>query len=321
MDPIAFRIPLPFLDFTLEFTWYGISVVLGVLAGALYATYEARRRGDDPDNIWDMFIALVFFGIIGARLFYVLLDTLGGNSYYLDNPIQILNIPAGGLNIFGALIIGMLTVAVFCRRRKLNPWQYLDYIAPGVLLGQGLARWGNYVNQELYGPPTTLPWGIPIDAQHRIPPYNDLARYPLSTRFHPTFLYETIYDLIAFGVLLYLIRRFEKRWRTGTIFGAYLIFHGMGRFIIEFFRPDQPRIPGTDISYSRLLAALFVLAGVVIMNLRQRHGAPYPAPALAIESTAPLQTAVGTVQAEPTAPAGTSEELTSTPGEKPSPGT
>lgn len=274
INPVAFRIPLPFLNTTLEFTWYGISIVIGVLAATFYAASAAKHKGEDPNNVWDMFIYVLITGIVGARIWYIVTATLGGNRYYLEHPVEMLNIRAGGTNIFGALLFGIVAVVVFCRVKKLNPWMYLDFIGPGVLLGQGLARWGNYVNQELYGPPTTLPWGIPIDAIHRIPPWNNLELYPLSTRFHPTFLYETIYDLIAFAVLVYLIRRFASWWRTGSVFGAYLVFHGVGRFIIEFFRPDQPRIAGTDISYSRLLSVLFVLAGAIILYVFQRRAAP-----------------------------------------------
>ena len=279
LHPVAFRIPIPFLNTSLDFTWYGISIVVGVVAATMYAAREANRRGEDPDNVWDMFIALVFFGIVGARIWYIVTATLGGNMHYVQDPMAIFRIREGGTNIFGALMVGILTVIIFCRIRKLNPWMYLDFVGPGVLLGQGLARWGNFVNQELYGPPTTLPWGIQIDALHRISPYTDLALYPLSTRFHPAFLYETIYDLIAFVVLVYLIRRLGDRWKIGSIFGAYLAFHGLGRFIIESFRFDQPRIAGTDISFSRALTVLFMLIGGAIIYYHQARGKSYPDPA------------------------------------------
>lgn len=276
MYPTAFRIPLPFLNTSLDFTWYGISIVIGVVAATLYASYEAKRRGQNPENVWDMFILIVATGIVGARIWYVITATLGGNLHYLNNPLEILHIRAGGTNIFGALMFGLVTILIFCKVKKLNPWMYMDFIGPGVLLGQGLARWGNFVNQELYGPPTTLPWGISIDAMHRVSPWNDLVVYPLSTRFHPAFLYETIYDLIAFALLVYLFHRFSEKWKVGSMFGAYLVAHGLGRFIIEFFRPDQPRIGTTDISYSRALATLFVIAGAILIYTRQRKGMSYP---------------------------------------------
>jgi len=274
MNPVAFRIPLPFLNTSLDFTWYGISIVLGVLVAANYAAYAAKRKGQDPNNIWDMFIYILVFGVISARIWYVVTATLGGNRFYLEQPLQIVNIRAGGINIFGAIMGGVLTVVIFCIIKKLNPLMYLDFIGPSVLLGQGVSRWGNFVNQELYGPPTTLPWGIPIDALHRIPPFNDLSRYPLSTRFHPTFLYETIYDLVAFAVLLYLLRRFERWWKVGSAFGAYLVLHGTGRFIIEFFRPDQPRIGTSTVSYSSALSVLFVVTGAALIYFSQRRPAP-----------------------------------------------
>jgi len=131
LHPVAFRIPIPFLNTALEFTWYGISIVVGVVAATMYAAREAKRRGQNPDNVWDMFIALVAFGIVGARIWYIVTATLGGNMYYVQNPLEILHIRAGGTNIFGALMVGILTVIIFCRIRKLNPWMYLDFVGPG----------------------------------------------------------------------------------------------------------------------------------------------------------------------------------------------
>jgi phosphatidylglycerol---prolipoprotein diacylglyceryl transferase len=266
MNPRILAIP----GTNLGLTWYGLSIVLGVVGATVYATRAARRQGKDAGPLWDMLIYVMVFGVAGARLWFVVTATLGGSRLYLQHPLQILNVPAGGSNIFGAIMAGFATIVVFCWVKKLAPLTYLDLIAPGILLGQALARWGNFANQELYGPPTTLPWGIPIDAAHRLPAWSDMARFPPSTRFHPTFLYETAYDLAAFALLMYLLSRLGARLTTGAVFGMYLILHGVGRFLIEFFRPDQPRIPGTDISYSRVLALLFVLLGVMVTWLAQR---------------------------------------------------
>jgi phosphatidylglycerol:prolipoprotein diacylglycerol transferase len=141
----------------------------------------------------------------------------------------------------------------------------LDSVAPYLLIGQALARPANFINQELYGPPTTLPWGIPIAANNRIPPYNDLIQYPDTTRFHPTFAYEMIWNFAAAGLLIWLSRKFEAKMRPGVVFFGWLILAGIGRAIIETFRPDQPHFAGIALSYSRLIAILMALAGTILI--------------------------------------------------------
>jgi phosphatidylglycerol---prolipoprotein diacylglyceryl transferase len=136
------------------------------------------------------------------------------------------------------------------------------------MIGQAIARPANFINQELYGQPTTLPWGIPIESSHRIPPYNDLNLFPASTRFHPAFAYEMIWNFITAGTLLWLARRFPEKFKPGAMFSWWLVISGVGRFIIEAFRPDQPRIQGTDLSYSRLVAGLMALSGVALLLIR-----------------------------------------------------
>jgi phosphatidylglycerol:prolipoprotein diacylglycerol transferase len=149
------------------------------------------------------------------------------------------------------------------RRNGVDFGKLLDSVAPSLLVAQALARPANFINQELYGPPTSLPWGISIDAAHRIAPWRDLDQYPVeTTRFHPTFAYEMLWNLSAAALLFYVARRFPKL-KSGSIFAGWLILAGLGRFIIEWFRPDQPRIPGTAISYSRLIAALMFLGGTI----------------------------------------------------------
>jgi phosphatidylglycerol:prolipoprotein diacylglycerol transferase len=157
---------------------------------------------------------------------------------------------------------------VFLRRRNLDAWLFLDAIAPAALLGQALARPANFINQELYGPPTTLPWGIPI-LRRTLEPYTDLSRYPLeSTRFHPTFAYEMVWNILAALLLIWFARQYERRLKPGTIFAGWLVLAGIGRFFIEFFRPDQPRIPGSDFTYTAVVSALMALAGVGLLLVR-----------------------------------------------------
>jgi phosphatidylglycerol:prolipoprotein diacylglycerol transferase len=208
-------------------------------------------------------------GLVGARLWYVVNDILGGRSRYLDDPLSIIRITEGGLHFFGAILFGLVAVIIFARRHQLDMWLLLDSVSPSLLIGQAIARPANFINEELYGPPTDLPWGIPISAGHRLPPWHDLSLYPEeTTRFHPTFAYEIIWNLLAAGLLLWISRRFYGKLKPGALFAGWMILAGLGRFIIEWFRPDQPRVPGTDISYSRIVSGLLAIGGVVMLLIR-----------------------------------------------------
>jgi len=269
IDPIIFTINI--LGFTFSLRWYGVLVITGILIGTWIASKEVRRRGENPEHIADAVVWLVVAGVIGARLWYVVNAILGGDHYYLDNPLQIINIPAGGLHFYGGLLFGAIALVIYIRRYKLDLLLFLDSIAPATLIGQAVARPANYINQELYGPPTVMPWGIPIDQAQRITPFNDIAQYPLeTTRFHPTFAYEMIWNFAAAGLLLWAGRRFPKAFPPGAMFAAWLVAAGLGRVLIETFRPDQPVIPGTTLSYSRLVALLMALAGVLMLLIRYR---------------------------------------------------
>jgi phosphatidylglycerol:prolipoprotein diacylglycerol transferase len=267
IDPIIFTIEIG--NFHLDFRWYGVLVVLGVMAGAWIAEKELSRRGGKSELIWDGLLWVLPAAIIGARVWYVLTDILGGGSSFLSSPLKIFMITEGGLHIFGAIIFGGIAAYLFARRNKVDIWLLLDSVAPALLIGQAVARPANYINQELYGPPTNLPWGIKINQINRIPPFNDMALYPEeSTRFHPTFAYEMIWNFLAAGLILWVIRRYKQKIKPGTAIASWLILAGLGRVIIESFRPDQPRIPGTVISYSRLIAGLMAIAGIFWILIR-----------------------------------------------------
>jgi phosphatidylglycerol:prolipoprotein diacylglycerol transferase len=269
IDPVIFTIRLAGWEFPLR--WYGVIVMIGVIVGALIVERELKRRGEKGDRIWDALIWVLPAGIIGARLWYVLNATLGGNRSYLENPASILRVWEGGLHIFGGFLLGALALLFYLRQNKLDPWLFLDAAGPAVLIGQGIGRIANFINQELYGPPTSLPWGIPIQAQHRLPQYQDLSLFPVeTTRFHPTFAYEMLWNFAAAGLLLWLSRRYRDDLKPGTIFGGWLVLAGVGRVIIEFFRPDQPKIPGLGISYSSIFAALMAIAGAILLMVRYR---------------------------------------------------
>ncbi len=267
MNPVIFSIQIG--TFTLAPRWYGVLVMFGTVVGAYLTYLEVKRRGGDGERLWDMLVWLVPAGVIGGRLWYVINATLGGNDYYMKEPLQILNIPQGGLHIFGGLLLGALALFYYAHRYKLDVWLYLDSISPNLLIGQALARPANFINQELYGPPTTLPWGISIDAAHRLPAFQNLALYPVATtRFHPDFAYEMIWNLIIGSLMLWAARRYADKLKPGAIWFAWLFFAGFGRFWLEFLRPDQPRVGELWISYTQIATIIMMIVGVVFFLAR-----------------------------------------------------
>src|SRR6266487_88531 len=256
--------------------WYGITMTLAIFLGTLVASRYVERRGQNSGNIWDMLLWILIPAIVGARLYYVFIQSPrsgpNGIGSYLANPIKILEIWQGGIHIYGAFIFGGIAIILYLRTHKLPAFIYLDGVGLGLLLGQAIGRIGNFINQELYGPPTTLPWGLRIDDQHRIPPHDNLTKYPESTRFHPLFLYELIWDAIGFALLFWISRRFEKRLREGDLFLLYLIWAPLGRFFIEFLRTDSWFFPGTPFNTAHILTGGAVITASIILYLRHRNG-------------------------------------------------
>lgn len=260
IDPIAFTIPI---GQGFPIYWYGIIVTFGIAVGAYWAGREIQRRGYSVDELYNALIVVIVAGYFFARLTYVLLDVIGGGQY--DSFIDVINVRQGGVNILGGFIGAGVAGWIYVTWRKLPFWDYADVAGPGLLVAQGIGRWGNFVNQELYGPPTDLPWGILIDPLHRLPLFSDLAVYPLDTRFHPTFLYESLWLLAGFVLLVYLNNKNRGKWQAGILFGLFLIWWGLGRAFIEFFRPDQVTIGSSPITYSMVLAVLLAVAGVFVV--------------------------------------------------------
>ena len=265
MDPIIFTIP----GTNISLHWYGLIMAVGIILAGLVAEWGVRQRGEDGEHIWELLIWAVPFGIIGARLWYVVNDMAGGGRFYIDYPLQILNLPQGGLHFYGAVLFGAMGALIFVKRNNLDFRIFLDAAAPALLIGQALVRPANFINQELYGQPTDLPWGIRIDALHRIAPWDNMLQFPYETTFfHPAFAYEMLWNFLATGILLWIALEFKKRIKPATIFAGWLILEGVGREIIEFFRPDQPRLGSTDISYSRIVAGIMILVGIVWLLIK-----------------------------------------------------
>ncbi len=273
--PIAFRLG------PLAVRWYGIIIVSAVLAAAFVASREAKRRGQDTDHVWNALLLCLILGIIGARLYHVFSSPRGGMlgwDYYRQNPIAIFQIWRGGLAIYGAVLGGLLAVYIYARLNNLSFLQWADIGALGLILAQAIGRWGNFVNQELYGPPTSLPWGISIDPPYRIPPYNDLTVYPASTRFHPTFLYESLWCLLGFIVLMYIARRYSDRLLDGDILCLYAIWYPVGRIFAEALRPDAWLIGGIPAAQIFAVIAILVSGATIIYRHRMPRPAVEPSP-------------------------------------------
>lgn len=268
IDPIAFTIPI---GDGFPIYWYGILVTLGIAVGVFWAAREIARRNQNVDEFFNALILVIFSGYIFARLTYVLLEVFGGRGDQFQSFLDVINIRSGGINILGGFIGAAVVGWLYIRWRHLNFWHYADVAGPALLIAQGIGRWGNFINQELYGPPTTRPWGILIDAPYRLPQFADLTQYPLETRFHPTFLYESVWLILGFVVLVVLNNKFRDKWKPGTLFGLFLIWWGAGRAFLEFFRPDQPTIGNSPITYSFLMALGLALVGLYIVLARNNR--------------------------------------------------
>ncbi|MBI2845924.1 MAG: prolipoprotein diacylglyceryl transferase [Chloroflexi bacterium] len=251
--------------------WYGVLMVTGILVGAYHAAREARRNGENPDHIWNAILVVAGLGLIGARLYHIFSSPQGTNigwDYYRQHPAEILYVWQGGLGIYGAVAGGFLGAWLYARVYKLHLAKWLDFVAPSMFLGQAIGRWGNFFNQELYGYPATMPWGIQISADNRLPQFS-IDQYPETTRFHPTFLYESLWNLGGFFLLSYIWRRYEGRLMKGDLFLLWAMLYGFGRFLVEFQRPDAWLVGG--IPTAQIIGLGLLAFGGTLLFLRHRR--------------------------------------------------
>jgi phosphatidylglycerol:prolipoprotein diacylglycerol transferase len=245
--------------------YYGLIIMFGVIMATLLTRWMLRQMGKDPEIVWDALTWVLIFGVIGARLYHVFTPSRYSGittADYFRNPIMILTTWEGGLAIPGAIIGGVLGIYIFARRNKLDMGILVDAAAPGLALAQAIGRWGNYVNQELYGPPTDLPWGIFIDTQHR------LREYLAFEYFHPLFLYESIWNLLNVFLLIWIFRRFKDWLIPGDLFLVYLITYPIGRFLLEFIRLDY--VPLLGINFNQGFMLLVAIGSGLAIYLRHR---------------------------------------------------
>ncbi len=243
MNPVAFTI------FGWPVRWYGILIALGLLIGIFIVTRLAKQRGLNEDHVWTVLLAAVPCAIIGARLYYVIFQW---ENYGFDLG-KIVAVWHGGLAIHGGILGGILAVFLVCRHYRMSFGSMADCFAPALSLGQAIGRWGNYINGEAHGYATDLPWAIEVNGE----------------MVHPTFLYESLWDLAVFFVTLFLFKRAK---RNGNIFLWYLMLYSVGRFIVESFRTDSLMV-GPLRQAQVISIVLFVVALVIYLGGRRKSAA------------------------------------------------
>jgi phosphatidylglycerol:prolipoprotein diacylglycerol transferase len=237
--------------------WYGLLIASGVMLATTLAHREAIRRGQDPDRLLNLIVMAVLIGLAGARLYYVLFNW----EYYGSQPLRIFAIWEGGLAIHGGLIAGAAAAVWYCRSASLSVAVTLDILAPGVAIGQAIGRWGNFFNQEAFGVPTDLPWKLYIDPYYR-PTHLKTFEY-----FHPTFLYESLWNLLVFGILWFGLRK-RLEGRPGALTLCYLGLYSLGRFFVEGLRIDSLMLG--SLRAAQAMSLLLVTVAIVGLALMAR---------------------------------------------------
>lgn len=258
----------------LTIRWYGLLIASAVLIGVTLSQYLAKRRNVNPELLGDLSIWLVIGAIPMARLYYVLFQW----SEYAQHPERIIAIWQGGIAIHGAIIGGVIAALIFAKLKRISFWQLADLVAPSLILGQAIGRWGNFFNSEAFGRPTNLPWKLYIppvitlsNGEKRFPRPPEYANFEY---FHPTFLYESLWDVMVFTLLLTLFFRGlagKPRLKLGTISMVYLVAYSLGRFWIEGLRTDSLMLGPLRIAQVVSLTGIVVgLAGLGWLYLNKR---------------------------------------------------
>jgi phosphatidylglycerol:prolipoprotein diacylglycerol transferase len=258
-DPVAIQLgPLPVY-------WYGIAYAVGLAVSYLVLIRQARRFGQDPELVGNGIIVIAIAALVGGRLYHVIDQW----PLYQDDLQKIVMPPYSGLGVYGGLATGILAFIVLVRYYRVNPWIWADVVAPALFTMQAIGRWGNFFNQELYGPPTNLPWGIAIDSAHRVAAY-PIATYPeVTTAFHPLFLYESVSGVLGAAVLIWLSRRRPYRLRPGDQILIFFIWYPLVRFMLETLRTDNWLVGG--IPTAQIVSVVFALGSFLVLVYRHRR--------------------------------------------------
>ena len=246
MNPVAFEL------FGYPIRWYGIIIAGGVLVAFFISYILAKKKGLDFDIITDGFLWSFPFAIIGARLYYVAFEYKNYHSF-----IDVINIRNGGMAIHGGLIGGLLTAYIFTKVKKINFFEYIDVIMPGIILAQAIGRWGNFMNQEAHGGPVTEQF------ISKFPQFIQNRMLINGTYYHPTFLYESIWDLVVFLILIFIL--YKKKQQHGIIIGSYMVLYSLGRFFIEGLRTDSLMFFG--LKTAQIVSLIGIIIGTIIIFL------------------------------------------------------
>ncbi len=255
LNPVAFSLG------SLHVRWYGIIITFGVVLAVYLSMREARRRQIDPDDIVDLLFWMLPISLVGARLYYVIFEW----GYYSQHPGDIIKIWNGGIAIYGGLIAAVIVLLIFCAQREIPAWLLLDVLAPTVILAQAIGRWGNFMNQEAFGAKTTLSFLQSLHLPHFI-----VQQMLIDGAYRqPTFLYESMWSLLGF-ILLMSLRHRPHLFKQGEVFLSYVIWYAFGRMFIEGMRTDSLYLFG-QIRVSQLLSAVLVVGGILWIWLRRRN--------------------------------------------------
>ena len=238
--------------FGLRIYWYAIIIATGMLTAMAIAAHEFKKKGLKGDDLADFVLFAIPLGILGARLYYVIFEW----SYYAQNPTEILAIWKGGLAIYGGIITGVVVAIVFTRVKKISFLWFADVATVGLFIAQSIGRWGNFVNAEAFGKETSLPWAMIVEGPN-VKPYSPFGPC------HPTFLYESLWNLAGFLISYFIIYRLLKK--DGCVFSFYLIWYGCGRFFIEGLRMDSLWLIPNAVRVSQVVAIGCILCGIATL--------------------------------------------------------
>ena len=250
------------------FHYYGLIILAGILVSLVLVSRRVKWRGKSMDFLLDGMFWIFLGSVLGARIWHIFTppDSMIARGittrYYLTHLWEAVSIWKGGIGIIGAVLGGTLAILLYARRKGVSAGEWMDILAPGIALAQAFGRWGNFVNQEVYGLPSDLPWAITIDPQFRMNGFESVATY------HPLFLYESLWNLGNVIFLLWLERKYQDRMKPGSLFLAYLIFYGVGRIGLEFLRLDVSSWNGINLNQTAMLVVVFI--AIILLYNRQR---------------------------------------------------